>query len=259
MFAVGAPKIGTAGLDELFVRWQRGRDRRARAELVERFMPLVRKLARRYAGREPLDDLVQVASIGLLKAIDRFDSVHGAAFSSYAVPTILGELKRHFRDTGWFVHVPRGAQELALKVQQAEERLSASSGRSPTVQELAQHMEIGVEDVIEALEAGAAHHSTPLDAPVSQDGEGATLADTLGAEDERFELIDATVTIAKAAAELSDQERLVLGLYFLEDRTQSQIATDIGVSQMQVSRILRCTLERMRELSERDAGPRLGG
>jgi RNA polymerase sigma-B factor len=257
--AAAGARIGTVGLDQLFVRWQRGRDRRARAELVERFMPLARHLARRYAGREPFEDLLQVASIGLLKAIDRFDSGHGAAFSSYAVPTILGELKRHFRDTGWFVHVPRAAQELALKVQQAEERLSAGCGRSPTVQELAQYMEIGVEDVIGALEAAAGHHSTPLDAPTGrQVEERATLVDTLGAEDERFALIDAAVTIASAVGELSDRERLVLGLYFLEDRTQPQIASVIGVSQMQVSRILRGALERLRELTERDAEPLRG-
>jgi RNA polymerase sigma-B factor len=253
------PTIEHVRLDELFVRWQRGRDERARAELVEQFMPLARKLARRYGGREPFDDLLQVASIGLLKAIDRFDSDRGAAFSSYAVPTILGELKRHFRDTGWFVHVPRGAQELALKVQQAEERLSASSGRSPSVQELAQYLEIGVEDVIGALEAAAGHHSTPLDAPSGRDDdERATLADTLGAEDERFELIDAGVTIATVASELPERERLVLGLYFFEDQTQSQIADEIGVSQMQVSRILRRALKRLRELTAGDAGPQHG-
>lgn len=230
------------------MRWQRDRDRRARERLVERFMPLARKLAGRYAGREPFDDLLQVASIGLLRAIDRFDPDRGMAFSSYAVPTILGELKRHFRDTGWFVHVPRGAQELALKVQQAEERLGASSGRSPTVQELAQYLEIGVEDVTDALEAAAGHHSTSLDTPIGDaKGERVTLADTFGVQDERFELIDATVTIAEAAAELSDRERLVLALYFFEERTQSQIATEIGVSQMQVSRILKGTLERLRE------------
>ena len=253
------PRVESVRLDELFVRWQQGRDERARAELVEQFMPLARKLARRYAGREPFDDLLQVASIGLLKAIDRFDSDHGTAFSSYAVPTILGELKRHFRDTGWFVHVPRGAQELALKVQQAEERLSARAGRSPSVQELAQYLEIGVEDVIGALEAAAGHHSTPLDAPIgSHDDERVTLADTLGTEDERFELIDARATIAAVAGELPDRERLVLGLYFFEDQTQSQIASVLGVSQMQVSRILRRAQKRLRELIASDAEPHRG-
>jgi len=257
-FEVGplSPRVASIGMDALFVRWQQGCDQRARAELVDRFMPLARKLARRYAGLEPVDDLLQVASIGLLKAIDRFDPGRGAAFSSFAVPTILGELKRHFRDTGWFVHVPRRAQELALKVQEAQERLSASSERSPTVQELAHYMEISVEEVIDALEAGAAHHSTPLDAPVGrQDGERATLADTFGAEDDRFELIDARVTLGAVAGELSERERLVLTLYFLEERTQSQIAEELGVSQMQVSRILRRAVERLRELAEHDAAP----
>ena len=257
-FEVGplSPRVASIGMDALFVRWQQGCDQRARAELVDRFMPLARKLARRYAGLEPFDDLLQVASIGLLKAIDRFDPGRGAAFSSFAVPTILGELKRHFRDTGWFVHVPRRAQELALKVQEAQERLSASSERSPTVQELAHYMEISVEEVIDALEAGAAHHSTPLDAPVGrQDGERATLADTFGAEDDRFELIDARVTLGAVAGELSERERLVLTLYFLEERTQSQIAEELGVSQMQVSRILRRAVERLRELTEHDAAP----
>ena len=257
-FEVGplSPRLASVGMDALFVRWQQGCDQRARAELVDRFMPLARKLARRYAGLEPFDDLLQVASIGLLKAIDRFDPGHGAAFSSFAVPTILGELKRHFRDTGWFVHVPRRAQELALKVQEAQERLSASSERSPTVQELAHYMEISVEEVIDALEAGAAHHSTPLDAPVGRkDGERATLADTFGAEDDRFELIDARVTLGAVAGELSERERLVLTLYFLEERTQSQIAEELGVSQMQVSRILRRAVERLRELTEHDAAP----
>ena len=251
-----SPRVASIGMDALFARWQQGCDQRARAELVDRFMPLARKLARRYAGLEPFDDLLQVASIGLLKAIDRFDPGRGAAFSSFAVPTILGELKRHFRDTGWFVHVPRRAQELALKVQEAQERLSASSERSPTVQELAHYMEISVEEVIDALEAGAAHHSTPLDAPVGrQDGERATLADTFGAEDDRFELIDARVTLGAVAGELSERERLVLTLYFLEERTQSQIAEELGVSQMQVSRILRRAVERLRELTEHDAAP----
>lgn len=249
-------RVGNVQLDELFVHWQRDRDQNARAQLVEQFMPLARKLARRYAGIEPFDDLLQVASIGLLKAIDRFDSDHGTAFSSYAVPTIVGELKRHFRDTGWFVHVPRGAQELALKVQQAEERLSASSGRSPTLQQLAQYLEISVEDVIGALEAAAGHHSTPLDAPMGRDDdERATLADTLGAEDERFELVDAAVTLATVAGELPEGERMVLGLYFFEDQTQSQIASAIGISQMQVSRILRRALKRLRELAAVDAEP----
>src|SRR5579884_4157208 len=151
---------------ELFIRWQRHSDARAREELVERFLPLARNLARRYAGaREPFDDLLQVASLGLVKAIDRFDVERGAAFSSFAVPTILGELKRYFRDLGWSVHVPRGAQEQALKVQEAHERLTTKTGRPPTVNELAEYLELSVEDVLDALETAAAHHSASLDAP----------------------------------------------------------------------------------------------
>src|SRR5205807_8808921 len=157
---------GRADNGRLFVRWQQHGDQRAREELVERFLPLARNLARRYAGaREPFDDLLQVASLGLVKAIDRFDVNRGAAFSSFAVPTILGELKRYFRDLGWSVHVPRGAQEQALRVQEAQERLTSKTGRPPTVHELAEYLELEVEDVLDALETAAAHHSASLDAP----------------------------------------------------------------------------------------------
>src|SRR5581483_759844 len=152
--------------EELFVRWQQDGDQRAREELVNRFLPLARNLARRYAGaREPFDDLLQVASLGLVKAVDRFDVDRGAAFSSFAVPTLLGELKRYCRDLGWSVHVPRGAQEQALKVQEAQERLTTKTGRPPTFQELAEYLELEVEDVLDALETAAAHHSASLDAP----------------------------------------------------------------------------------------------
>src|ERR1700684_1596796 len=148
--AVSVP--GRMDTDELFARWQEHGDRRAREELVERFLPLARKLARRYAGaREPFDDLLQVASLGLVKAVDRFDINRGAAFSSFAVPTILGELKRYFRDLGWAVHVPRGAQELAVKVQEVNHRLTAREGRAPSMQALAQYMELPLEDVLDAL------------------------------------------------------------------------------------------------------------
>jgi RNA polymerase sigma-B factor len=244
-----------ADVEELFVRWQTQRDRGALDELVERYLPLARKLARRYAGREPYDDLVQVASVGLLKALERFDPQRGNAFSSFAVPTILGELKRYFRDTGWFAHVPRGAQELALKVEEAKAQLSAKTGRSPTVQELAQHLAVNVDEVVEALEAASAHHAASLDSPVrNMEGEKETLADTVGAEDQRFENVDALATIGAAADELPETDRLALHLYYLEDWTQSQIAEEIGVSQMQTSRILRRALDRVRELTEPDAG-----
>ena len=238
--------------NELFTRWHEHQDVRAREELVERFLPLARNLARRYAGaREPFDDLLQVASLGLVKAIDRFDVERGAAFSSCAVPTILGELKRYFRDLGWSVHVPRGAQEQALKVQEAQERLTSRSGRPPTVNELAEYLERSIEEVLDALETAAAHHSASLDAPREDgDDESGTLVDLFGQEDPRFELIDESLTITTAASELTPRERRVLALRFVGDMTQTQIANEIGVSQMQVSRILRRALSRLRELTE---------
>src|SRR5438270_1697226 len=151
---------------ELLLRWQKSGDRRAREELVSRVWPLARNLARRYAGaREPFDDLLQVASLGLVKAIDRFDVERGAAFSSFAVPTILGELKRYFRDLGWSVHVPRGAQEQALKVEEAQQEMAAKTGRPPSVQELAEYLELPMDDVLDALETASAHHATSLDTP----------------------------------------------------------------------------------------------
>jgi RNA polymerase sigma-B factor len=226
---------------ELFDRWHEDRDQRARDELVERFMPLARKLARRYQGaREPLDDLVQVASLGLVKAIDRYDTGRGIAFTSFAVPTILGELKRYFRDLGWSVHVPRGAQELAIKVEQVQRKLTAQTGRTPSIEELAQYMELSIEDVLDGLETAAAHHSVSLDTPRDDvDGEAATLADGIGTVDARFDQVDVGACIERAARGLSERERHVLALRFVADQTQTQIAKQIGVSQMQVSRILR--------------------
>jgi RNA polymerase sigma-B factor len=237
---------------ELFARWQRSGDHSARARLVERYLPLARRLARRYAGaREPFDDLMQVASLGLVKAIDRFDYERGTAFTSFAVPTILGELKRYFRDSGWAVHVPRGAQERALKVEETRRKLAARDGHSPTVAELAGYLELSIEDVVESLEAAAAHHTISFETPRDDaDGESVTLGDTLGSDDERFETVDAGVTIAAAARELGERERHVLALRFLEDRTQTEIAGIVGVSQMQVSRILRRTVARLHELVE---------
>ena len=236
---------------ELFDRWQKHRDRSAPDELVDRFLPLARKLARRYAGaREPFDDLVQVASLGWSRPSIGSTPSRGTAFSSFAVPTILGELKRYFRDLGWSVHVPRGAQEQALKVEEAQQQLTSKTGRPPTVEELAQYLEMSIEDVLDALETAGAHHSTSLDAPRDDvDGESTTLAEAFGEEDERYELVDASVTIAASAHELSARERRVLALRFVQDMTQTQIADEIGVSQMQVSRILRRALARLREMT----------
>jgi RNA polymerase sigma-B factor len=239
-------------LPQLFVRWQQDRDQAAREELVDRFLPLARKLARRYAGaHEPFEDLLQVASYGLLKALDRFDLDRGIAFSSFAVPTIVGELKRYFRDLGWSAHVPRGAQELALKVQGAEEKLTTKTRRSPTVDELAQYLELSIEDVLDGLEAAAAHHSSSLDAPHDDsDGEPGTLADMFGQQDAGFQLIEDATTVATAMQTLSERERRVLQLRFFEDHTQSEIAKEIGVSQMQVSRILRRAIATLSELAQ---------
>ena len=214
-------------------------------------MPLARKLARRYTGaHEPFEDLLQVASYGLLKALDRFDADRGTAFSSFAVPTIVGELKRYFRDLGWSAHVPRGAQELALKVQRAHDKLATKTGRSPTVAELAQYLELSIEDVLEGLEAAAAHHSSSLDAPHDdEDGESGTLIDTFGQDDAGLQLVEDATTVATAMQTLSERERRVLQLRFFEDSTQREIAEQLGVSQMQISRILRGAITRLNELT----------
>jgi RNA polymerase sigma-B factor len=241
---------------DLIVRWQRDGDQRARTELVERFLPLARKLARRYSGTgEPFDDLLQVASFGLLKALDRFDPSRGTAFSSFAVPTILGELKRYFRDLGWSVHVPRASQERALKVQDARAKLSARTGRSPTPNEIAEFLELSVEDVLEGLEAAAAHHSISLQTPRDEgDGEAGVLADTLGHDDYGYQLAEERTTVAAAMGSLSKRDQYVLMLRYFEDRTQSEIARELGISQMQISRILRRATARLTEVAE--AAPR---
>jgi RNA polymerase sigma-B factor len=233
----------------LFLRLRDG-DPTAREELITRFMPLARQLARRYQrANEPLDDLIQVASLGLVKAVDRFDVERRVAFSSYAVPTILGELKRHFRDAGWAVHVPRGVQERAMQVDRAVKDLSSRLGRSPSVDEVAEHIEASVEEVLTAMEAGQAYEAVSLDAHRSAD-EGNTFADSVGSEDERFELVEYEAAIAPTLKALPKRDQLVLHLRFVEDLTQSQIAEQIGVSQMQVSRLIRRALARLRAVAE---------
>jgi RNA polymerase sigma-B factor len=239
------PNDSTASLGDLFKRWQLGRDERARDELVARYMPLTTRLARRYRGaNEPFDDLKQAATIGLLKAIDRFDPSRPNGFQAYAVPTILGELKRYFRDNCWAVHMPRGIQDLAVKVDQAQRKLATASGRSPTYVELAEYLELTVEEVLDAVEASAAHYAVSLDVPhESPEGEASTLGESIGELDPGYELVDCGEAIRMAAVHLSERERKVLALRFLEDRTQTQIADEIGVSQMQVSRIIRKSLQ----------------
>ncbi|HEY4281198.1 MAG TPA: SigB/SigF/SigG family RNA polymerase sigma factor [Conexibacter sp.] len=227
-------------------------DRRAREEVIARYLPLARQLALRYYhGREPLDDLVQVASLGLVKAVDRFEVTRTTAFASYAVPVMLGELRRHFRDNGWALHVPRGLQERALAVDHAAERLRRERGSSPTPQEIGDELGLAVEQVLEAIDAVRATDTVSLDAPrPTADGDGDALVDALGADDGRLELVEYREAIAAALDALGERERLILHLRFTRDQTQSEIAARLGVSQMQVSRLLRRTLERLRAAAE---------
>jgi RNA polymerase sigma-B factor len=237
--------------DALFERLGRG-DAAARDALVERFLPLARQLARRYQrANEPLDDLVQVASIGLVKAVDRFDPERGVAFSSYAVPTILGELKRYFRDSGWALHVPRGTQERAMQVDRSIKELARREGRSPSVAEVAEHVGASVEEVLSAMEASLAYEAVSLESERAGSEPGSdTYADSIGSEDERYELVEYGASIAPALQALTPRDRLILHLRFAEDLTQSQIAERIGVSQMQVSRLIRRSLARLREVAQ---------
>jgi RNA polymerase sigma-B factor len=242
---------------QLFVRWQRDRDQHAREALVERFMPLTRSLARRYGrSSEPFEDLLQVASVGLLKAIDRYDAERGHQFPSFAVPTILGEMRRYFRDSGWAIHVPRGAQERALKVREAQERLANEHGRAATVSQLAEYLELDTEDIIDALQAIQAYETLSLDAPrPGADGDVVAYGDSVGREDERFELVELDATVRAVLGHVPARERLILRMRFVDDLTQTEIAERVGISQMQVSRLLRRSLDQLRTLTHATAEP----
>ena len=233
--------------EELLVAYHAERNPGAREELVKRFLPFARKLALRYVhSREPLDDLVQVASVGLLNAIERFEPGRGKKFTSFAAPTIVGELKRHFRDKGWAVHVPRDLQERALGVSRHTERLSALLGRSPTLDELAGALDCTIEQVMEAIDAAHNYHPASLDAPVAHDGEDrCSLAETLGNEDGGFELAEHRQALAASWSTLSDVEREVLSLRLVHELTQREISQQIGCSQMHVSRLLRRSMIRL--------------
>ncbi|MDQ3647743.1 MAG: SigB/SigF/SigG family RNA polymerase sigma factor [Actinomycetota bacterium] len=233
--------------NELLVRYHRHGDLDAREELAERFVPLARDLASRYRHtNEPLDDLTQVACLGLMKAIDRFEPSRGTRFMSYAVPTMVGELKRHFRDKGWAVHVPRELQERVLGVNRAGEVLSKRLGRSPTSAEIAESLSLPTERVIEALEAGTAYDTTSLDSPLSvTEDERGTLLDTLGREEPRYHFVDLSVAVAPAVKALPEREREILRLRFVDDLTQREIGERVGVSQMHVSRLLRRALDKV--------------
>jgi RNA polymerase sigma-B factor len=236
----------------LFLHWQRDGDERAREELVRRFTPLTRSLARRYSrSSEPFEDLLQVAMLGLLKAIDRYDLQRGYSFQSFAVPTVLGEMRRYFRDSGWALHVPRGSQERALRLRSAHEELMDQRGHAPTVSELAQDLGWEAEHVIDALQVLGAYDTVSLDAPApGGPAEDASFAESIGDDDPRYALVELDLTVSSALRQIDPRDRMILRLRFVEELTQTQIAAKVGVSQMQVSRLLRRTLEQLRELAE---------
>jgi RNA polymerase sigma-B factor len=233
----------------LFARYQEDHDLAAREELIERLLPLARKLAGRYAYTdEPQEDLVQVACVGLIKALDRFDPERGSTFASYAVPTMLGELKRHFRDRSWAAHVPRATKERALEVNGAIATLSTRLGRIPKTREIADHLGTSVEEVLEAIEAATAYDAASLEShPESgEGGEQRPFVDMLGTEEHGYQMVELGDTIAGTLEALSHRERVILHLRFVKDLTQADIAKQVGVSQMHVSRLLRRSLEKLR-------------
>jgi RNA polymerase sigma-B factor len=229
------------------------RDRAARDALIERYLPLARSLARRFTrGAEPIEDLEQVASLALIKSIDSYDPDRGAAFSSYAVPSILGALKRHYRDVGWAVRPPRRLQELALDVRRVSDDLSTANGSAPTAAEVAAYVGISVEEVLEAREAYIALHSESLDRPRTLgDGEAGTLSDTIGARDDEIRQAFERVTLEALLDTLDTRRRTVVKLYYQEELTQAQIGRRLGYSQMHVSRLLRRAVEDLLEASVR--------
>jgi RNA polymerase sigma-B factor len=248
----GREPLGSLSVDELFARHRESEDPAIVEELVIRFEPLVRSIARRYQTRgESIDDLIQVANVGLLKAISRFDPDRGFAFTSFATPTMLGELKRYFRDSGWAVHVPRGVKERALELADATETLSAQLGRSPSIAELAHQLGATQEQTLEALEAYHGRHASPLERGSDDDDEMGALSPsaTIGVEDEGLEAAEFRTVIARGVDALSESDRRLLRMRFEEDLTQSEIARRIGTSQMQVSRLLRAAIERIRIIS----------
>jgi RNA polymerase sigma-B factor len=247
----GAPTGPGEGLAAEAMLWQRLRDQRdpaAREELVRRYLPYAKNLALRYRGAsESFDDLLQVANLGLVNAVDRFDPERGTPFAAFASPTILGELKRHFRDRVWTVRVPRGLHDRMAEVEKATTALTVELQRSPSVGEIAAKLEIEPGEVLEVLEANHNRRPLSLDRPVGGEDDESPASEWVGDEDEGYELIDDKLALEGVLPQLDDRERLILRLRFVEDMTQSQIAEQIGHSQMHVSRILRRTLERIRE------------
>jgi RNA polymerase sigma-B factor len=244
---------GLSDEEERLFNRVRGGDLDARQELIERYLPLAQRLARRYwYGREPLDDLFQVAGMGLVKAVDRFDPERRMPFPAYAVPTILGELKRHFRDTGWVVRVPQRLQTRVVEVERTADELRRQLGRSPHPAEVAEAAGVSVQEVVEAAEVVAATDVVSLDSVPGED-RGESLRNTLGVDDERYDLIEYEASIQPALKALPARERLILHLRFSEDLTQFEIGELMGISQMHVSRLLRRSLTRLRAVAEAGA------
>ena len=251
-----AAGVGLLDETELFRRYRSDGDMQARAALIESMLPLARRLAARYRRTDELqDDLVQVACLGLLKAVDRFEPGEGRALVRYATPTILGELRRHFRDRGWAVKVPRAIQERVLAMNSAVARLSSELGRPPKPSDLAADLGCSLEEVIEAKEASGAYSTTSLDAPApGMDSEdGLPYRERLPVEEPGYEMVELGTAIAPALAQMSDRDRRMLHLRFVEDLTQTEIAARVGLSQMHVSRVLRQSLTRLS--AARDAAP----
>jgi RNA polymerase sigma-B factor len=242
------PRVGV-NEKELWRRLKQGRDQHAREELVKLYMPMARRMAGRYAGVvEPYDDLVQVASLGLLNAIDRYDSDRGTPFGGFAKPTIMGELKRYFRDKVWTIRVPRALHDRMGAIESATEELTEELSRPPSPKQLAEHLDIDVADILEALEARENRRPLALDRPIqSSVGEEPSAPEWVGEVDGGYELVEDRLTVESVLPNLDAREREVLRLRFIEDLPQSKIAAQIGCSQMHISRLLRSTLDRMRE------------
>jgi len=232
---------------DLLRRYHEQGDRAAREQLIERYMSLVRSLARRYASRgEQLDDLIQIGAIGLIKAIDRFDINRGVELTTYATPNIIGEIKRHFRDHGWAVRVPRGLQELSIQLMRVVEQLTGELSRSPTIAELAEATGASEEEVLEALETGRAYSPLSLSVGSSGDDDELDPLESIGSEEHGYEISEDRALLEPGMRVLDARERMILQLRFYEGLTQSQIAQRVGISQMHVSRLIRRALEKAR-------------
>jgi RNA polymerase sigma-B factor len=248
-----------AGTDrELLRRYHEQGDLAAREQLIEQYMSLVRSLARRYSYRgEQLEDLVQIGAIGMIKAFYRFDLSRGVVLTTYATPNIIGEIKRHFRDKGWSVRVPRGLQELNVQLSRLIEQLTVQLGRSPTIPELAKAASVEEEEVLEALESGRAYSSLSLSTGGTQeDGEELDPLESIGSDEHQYEVSEDRAVLAPGFRVLDERERKILHLRFFEGLTQSQIAQQIGISQMHVSRLIRRSLEKIRnEIAAEEVSP----